>query len=139
MALWHQQAAVGCSRCDAPLRLEPLAVGPAEAAVSKQHWTLSGSLHSPLRLEPLAVGPAEAAVSKQHWTLSGSLHSPLEPLAVGPAEAAVSNQHWTLSGSLHSLQLKLQCGAPRLGCLALDVAPSLRVLAHVAEGLVLHS
>ena len=26
MALWHQQAAVGCSRCDAPLRLEPLAV-----------------------------------------------------------------------------------------------------------------
>jgi len=46
MALWHQQAAVGCSRCDAPL--EPLAVGPAEAEAA-----LSGSLHSPL--EPLAV------------------------------------------------------------------------------------
>ena len=45
MALWHQQAAVCCSRCDAPL--DPnLAVGPAEAEAA-----LSGSMH-PL-LEPL--------------------------------------------------------------------------------------
>ena len=45
MALWHQQAAVCCSRCDAPL--DPnLAVGPAEAQAA-----LSGSMHP--FLEPL--------------------------------------------------------------------------------------
>ena len=71
MALWHQQAAVGCSRCDAPL--EPLAVGPAEAEAA-----LSGSLHSPL-LEPLDAEDALLLEAEDSPEAEDAL---LEPLAV---------------------------------------------------------
>ena len=85
MALWHQQAAVGCSRCDAPL--EPLAVGPAEAEAA-----LSGSLH-PL-LEPLDAEDALLLEAEDSPEAEDAL---LEPLAV------------------HSLTLKFECGGRGLG------------------------
>ena len=85
MALWHQQAAVCCSRCDAPL--EPLAVGPAEAEAA-----LSGSLH-PL-LEPLDAEDALLLEAEDSPEAEDAL---LEPLAV------------------HSLTLEFECGGRGLG------------------------
>jgi hypothetical protein len=85
MALWHQQAAVGCSRCDAPL--EPLAVGPAEAEAA-----LSGSLH-PL-LEPLDAEDALLLEAEDSPEAEDAL---LEPLAV------------------HSLTLEFERGGRGLG------------------------